>query len=107
RDPPPPAPPGEWPPAGGGGPGGAGRAPPRGPGLPDEAKDAVFDPFRRYGGAPPGAGAGLGLAVARGFVEAMGGTVTAEDTPGGGLTVVIALPRTPDRRPERPAAPAA
>ncbi|MEU3632144.1 sensor histidine kinase [Streptomyces fradiae] len=79
----------------------------RGPGLPDEAKDAVFDPFRRYGGAPPGAGAGLGLAVARGFVEAMGGTVTAEDTPGGGLTVVIALPRTPDRRPERPAAPAA
>ncbi len=35
---------------------------------------------------------GLGLSVARGFTEAMGGTLTAEDTPGGGLTVVISLP---------------
>jgi two-component system sensor histidine kinase KdpD len=34
---------------------------------------------------------GLGLAVARGFAEAMGGTLNAEDTPGGGLTMVLTL----------------
>ena len=38
------------------------------------------------------AGVGLGLALARGLVEAMGGTLTPEDTPGGGLTMVLALP---------------
>lgn len=79
----------------------------RGPGIPEEAKDAVFEPFQRYGDAPRGAGVGLGLAVARGFVEAMGGTVTAEDTPGGGLTMVIALPKTPSHQPVRPELPAA
>ncbi|MYW67330.1 DUF4118 domain-containing protein [Streptomyces sp. SID8379] len=63
----------------------------RGPGVPDEAKDRIFEPFQRYGDAPRGAGVGLGLAVARGFVEAMGGTLTAEDTPGGGLTMVLTL----------------
>ncbi|MFI7010818.1 ATP-binding protein [Streptomyces sp. NPDC050145] len=70
----------------------------RGPGVPDEAKDRIFAPFQRYGDAPRGAGVGLGLAVARGFAEAMGGTLTAEDTPGGGLTMVLTLraaPRTP------------
>ncbi|MFD6887460.1 ATP-binding protein [Streptomyces sp. NPDC059957] len=64
----------------------------RGPGVPDEAKDRIFEPFQRYGDAPAGAGVGLGLAVARGFLEAMDGTLTAEDTPGGGLTMVITLP---------------
>ncbi|WP_432074675.1 ATP-binding protein [Streptomyces wuyuanensis] len=78
----------------------------RGPGIPDEAKDAVFEPFQRYGDAPRGAGVGLGLAVARGFVEAMGGTVTAEDTPGGGLTMVIALPKSAAQQPVRPELPA-
>ncbi|MEZ0066854.1 two-component system sensor histidine kinase KdpD [Streptacidiphilus sp. MAP12-20] len=63
-----------------------------GPGIPDEAKEKVFEPFQRYGDAPRGAGVGLGLAVARGFVEATGGTLTAEDTPGGGLTMVFTLP---------------
>ncbi|MBO1335732.1 sensor histidine kinase KdpD [Streptomyces sp. VRA16 Mangrove soil] len=63
----------------------------RGPGVPDEAKHRIFAPFQRYGDAPRGAGVGLGLAVARGFVEAMGGTLTAEDTPGGGLTMVLTL----------------
>ncbi|WP_042363906.1 sensor histidine kinase [Streptacidiphilus neutrinimicus] len=63
-----------------------------GPGIPDDAKDRVFEPFQRYGDAPRGAGVGLGLAVARGFVEATGGTLTAEDTPGGGLTMVFTLP---------------
>ncbi|MET9950566.1 sensor histidine kinase KdpD [Streptomyces sp. NPDC006339] len=64
----------------------------RGPGVPDAGKDGIFEPFQRFGDAPRGAGVGLGLAVARGFVEAMGGTITAEDTPGGGLTMVLTLP---------------
>ncbi|WP_190139956.1 sensor histidine kinase, partial [Streptomyces longispororuber] len=65
----------------------------RGPGVPDDAKERVFEPFQRHGDAPRGAGVGLGLAVARGFTEALGGTLTAEDTPGGGLTMVLVLPR--------------
>ncbi|MFJ9005389.1 ATP-binding protein [Streptomyces canus] len=64
----------------------------RGPGVPDEAKERIFEPFQRYGDAPRGAGVGLGLAVARGFAEAMDGTLMAEDTPGGGLTMVLSLP---------------
>ncbi|WP_055585437.1 sensor histidine kinase [Peterkaempfera griseoplana] len=64
----------------------------RGPGIPDSAKERVFEPFQRYGDAPRGAGVGLGLAVARGFTEAADGRLTAEDTPGGGLTMVFSLP---------------
>ncbi|MFH0522167.1 DUF4118 domain-containing protein [Streptomyces sp. M41] len=71
----------------------------RGPGVPDEAKDRIFEPFQRYGDAPRGAGVGLGLAVARGFAEAIGGTLQAEDTPGGGLTMVLSLPRAAGPRP--------
>ncbi|MGW0997067.1 ATP-binding protein [Streptomyces sp. NPDC002523] len=71
----------------------------RGPGVPDEAKERIFEPFQRYGDAPRGAGVGLGLAVARGFTEAMGGTLNAEDTPGGGLTMVLSL-RAAGSRPE-------
>ncbi|GAA2305873.1 sensor histidine kinase KdpD [Streptomyces hawaiiensis] len=71
----------------------------RGPGVPDEAKDRIFEPFQRHGDAPRGAGVGLGLAVARGFAEAMGGTLNAEDTPGGGLTMVLSL-RAATSRPE-------
>ncbi|WP_030233925.1 sensor histidine kinase [Streptomyces sp. NRRL S-350] len=76
----------------------------RGPGVPEEAKERIFAPFQRYGDAPRGAGVGLGLAVARGFVEAMDGTVTAEDTPGGGLTMVVSLPAV-ERPPETPELP--
>ncbi|WP_327381726.1 MULTISPECIES: sensor histidine kinase KdpD [unclassified Streptomyces] len=71
----------------------------RGPGVPDEAKDRIFEPFQRHGDAPRGAGVGLGLAVARGFTEAIGGTLTAEDTPGGGLTMVLTLPIAGGARP--------
>jgi two-component system, OmpR family, sensor histidine kinase KdpD len=68
-----------------------------GPGVPRRDREALFAPFRRLGGADPSdrdgaSGVGLGLSVARGFTEVMGGTLTAEDTPGGGLTVVISLP---------------
>ncbi|MGW6796714.1 ATP-binding protein [Streptomyces chartreusis] len=76
----------------------------RGPGVPDEAKERIFSPFQRYGDAPRGAGVGLGLAVARGFAEAMGGTLNAEDTPGGGLTMVLTL-RAAGARPGEPPGP--
>ncbi|WP_432510493.1 DUF4118 domain-containing protein [Kineococcus sp. SYSU DK001] len=62
-----------------------------GPGLPGTAKERAFTPFQRLGDRS-GAGLGLGLAVARGLTEAVGGRLTAEDTPGGGLTMVLDLP---------------
>jgi two-component system sensor histidine kinase KdpD len=74
----------------------------RGPGVPDEAKDRIFEPFQRYGDIPGTAGVGLGLAVARGFTEAIGGTLTVEDTPGGGLTMVLTLPTAGVRDPVAP-----
>jgi two-component system, OmpR family, sensor histidine kinase KdpD len=74
----------------------------RGPGIPPDQRELVFRPFQRLGDAPvpveaaPGArahtGVGLGLAVARGFVDSMGGELAAEDTPGGGCTMVLRLP---------------
>ncbi|MFF9817997.1 DUF4118 domain-containing protein [Streptomyces sp. NPDC014006] len=75
----------------------------RGPGVPDEAKERIFAPFQRYGDAPRGAGVGLGLAVARGFAEAMGATLNAEDTPGGGLTMVLSLRAAAGPPPQEPA----
>jgi two-component system sensor histidine kinase KdpD len=68
----------------------------RGRGIPPEERDGAFAPFQRRDdhATSAGAGVGLGLAIARGFVEAMHGNLTLDDTPGGGLTAVIALPTT-------------
>ena len=67
-----------------------------GPGVPDELKERIFEPFERVGDRHPGVG--LGLAVARGFAEAMGGRIGAFDTPGGGLTVRVTLPAASEDR---------
>jgi two-component system sensor histidine kinase KdpD len=66
-----------------------------GPGIPRGAEDQLFAPFQRLGDNDTSIGVGLGLSVARGFVEAMGGTISATDTPGGGLTVEIDLAAPP------------
>jgi len=59
-------------------------------GVPGDLKERIFEPFLRLDERPTGVG--LGLAVAKGFAEAMGGTIVAVDTPGGGLTVRVTLP---------------
>lgn len=74
-----------------------------GQGVPAAAAAAMFQPFQRLDDAPEGLGIGLGLAVAKGFTEAMGGGLVAEPTPGGGLTMIIRLPLSagsadPERR---------
>ncbi|MGH8972820.1 MAG: sensor histidine kinase [Acidimicrobiia bacterium] len=67
----------------------------QGAGIPRRDRELVFQPFQRSGDHHAGGGVGLGLAVARGFVNAMGGTIEIDDTPGGGTTVVITLPAAP------------
>ncbi|MFF3511659.1 ATP-binding protein [Streptomyces sp. NPDC002573] len=64
----------------------------RGPGLPAQGRDHLFEPFQRLGDTDNTTGLGLGLALARGLTEAMNGTLGPEDTPGGGLTMVVSLP---------------
>ncbi|HMG64209.1 MAG TPA: ATP-binding protein, partial [Streptosporangiaceae bacterium] len=87
-----------------------------GRGVPDELKTKMFEPFRRLDGrSGPGAarggqpdpaielatagGVGLGLAVVRGFLDIMGGSVEAADTPHGGLTMRVRLPAATDASP--------
>ena len=66
-----------------------------GPGIAPDRRDEVFLPFQRLGDVDNTTGLGLGLALSRGFTEGMGGTLVAEDTPGGGLTMVVSLPADP------------
>ena len=63
-----------------------------GPGIPEDRWDDVFLPFQRLGDHDNHTGVGLGLALSRGLTEAMGGTLTPAETPGGGLTMVLSLP---------------
>ena len=67
----------------------------RGPGIPPAARAEAFQPFQRLGDTDNTTGVGLGLALSNGFMEAMGGSLQAEDTPGGGATMVVALPIAP------------
>jgi len=70
----------------------------RGPGIPSEMRTRVMAPFQQLGDARSANGVGLGMSIAQGFVEAMHGRLELDDTPGGGLTVIIALPLASVRR---------
>ncbi|MBB2958274.1 sensor histidine kinase [Pseudoclavibacter helvolus] len=67
-----------------------------GPGIPAERREDEFVPFQRLGDTDNTTGLGLGLAISKGFVKGMHGTLVPEDTPGGGLTMVVTLPVTGD-----------
>ena len=70
-----------------------------GPGIPEPERERVFDQFYRVeGGRRPG-GTGMGLAICRGIVQAHGGGLRVETTPGGGATFVLTLPALPRRTP--------
>jgi two-component system, OmpR family, sensor histidine kinase KdpD len=64
----------------------------RGPGIPEAGRERAFMPFQRLGDPSKTVGVGLGLTLSRGLTEAMGGAVKPEETPGGGLTMVVSLP---------------
>ena len=63
-----------------------------GPGVPVAQRDTMFAPFQRLGDVPKGSGVGLGLAVARGLADAVDATIEVDDTPGGGLTMIVTVP---------------
>jgi two-component system sensor histidine kinase KdpD len=64
----------------------------RGPGIPVAERARLFEPFQRLGDRSNDAGAGLGLAIAKGFVELTGGHLELDDTPGGGCTFSVVIP---------------
>jgi two-component system sensor histidine kinase KdpD len=74
-----------------------------GPGVAPEQRELMFEPFQRLGDQDVTTGVGLGLAVARGFIDSLGGEIAVGDTPGGGLTMTVSLPvvPAPARRPVR------
>jgi len=65
-----------------------------GPGIPDNERERVFEPFYRGAGKSSRSvpGSGLGLAIAKGFVEANGGTIAVESLPGQGTSLVVTFP---------------
>ena len=68
-----------------------------GDGVPADRRESMFQPFQRSGDTDNTTGLGLGLALSQGFTEGMGGTLLPEETPGGGLTMIVSLPlATPD-----------
>jgi two-component system sensor histidine kinase KdpD len=71
-----------------------------GPGVPETDWDQIFQPFQRLGDRDNTSGVGLGLALSRGLVEAMSGTLTPGATPGGGLTMTISLPTAAQPSPD-------
>jgi two-component system, OmpR family, sensor histidine kinase KdpD len=62
-----------------------------GPGVPESERERIFVPFQRLGDVSGANGVGLGLAVARGFIEAMEGSIEGKETSGGGLTMIVRL----------------
>jgi two-component system, OmpR family, sensor histidine kinase KdpD len=64
----------------------------RGPGIPVADRERVRAPFQRLGDSDHDGNVGLGMAIASGFITAMHGELTLDDTPGGGLTATIVLP---------------
>jgi two-component system sensor histidine kinase KdpD len=70
-----------------------------GPGIAPEHMDQMFAPFQRLGDTDNTTGVGLGLALSRGLTEAMGGTLTPQETPGGGLTMIVSLSSAGTRPP--------
>jgi two-component system sensor histidine kinase KdpD len=75
----------------------------RGPGIPAELLLRIFDKFVRGPGAAAG-GSGLGLTIARGFVEALGGKITAANRSAGGAVFTLHLPHSPPPPSSEPAA---
>jgi two-component system sensor histidine kinase KdpD len=67
----------------------------KGPGIPADDRDRIFVPFQRLGDTDNTTGVGLGLALSRGLTEAMGGSLEPDETPGGGLTMIVSLPAAP------------
>jgi len=69
----------------------------RGPGIPPAERERIFEPFLRLDPSRnrDRGGAGLGLAIARHLVQSLGGTIAAEDRPGGGARLRVSLPLAP------------
>jgi two-component system, OmpR family, sensor histidine kinase KdpD len=67
----------------------------RGPGIPESQRERMFTPFQRLGDTDNTTGVGLGLALSLGLMQALGHTLTPEETPGGGLTMVLAMRISP------------